>query len=502
MFCFNYEKNFYDLRLPSLLNDAIDEIASATQAPRPLVLSAVVGAAAAAVQSGFRLEIEKGHDEPLGLLMLIIAPSGEGKTPVFQAAFAGLREFEARMGKRYEEALESYSIESSIWQSELKGQTKQLENAVRKSDEKLQEYWRSKIKAHKCSKPVHPKKIRMLFADTTPAALLKVLDAGSRAFAVIEDEGSRILHGELSKAFGTLLKAWDGKLLESNRVEGGDIYLPDPRMVYVVAIQQGGFEQFVLKKGEVAQDIGLFARCLPVWPPSVQGYRQIGCSNKSTLVQTRFKEFILEMLEQQFQNGSFESVASEKVLTLSYQAKVVWQDTAQRIEYAMREGGEFFQIRSFASKMAANAARLAGVLHLFSEKDSLEIDHDSMSMAFDLMYCFMREHMRIFAFQSPQQIVLRRAKKLEDWLLKKLSEKQYIHDDGFGKCYMKKSTVLKNAPSELRHALDLNAALEVLCGFCRISHDKINRQEVIVLNPNFFLPRLAGTFPAGFLLYA
>ena len=86
------------------------------------------------------------------------------------------------------------------------------------------------------------------------------------AFAVIEDEGSRILHGELSKAFGTLLKAWDGKLLENNRVEGGDIYLPDPRMVYVVAIQQGGFEQFVLKKGEVANDIGLFARCLPVWP--------------------------------------------------------------------------------------------------------------------------------------------------------------------------------------------------------------------------------------------
>lgn len=55
------------------------------------------------------------------------------------------------MGKRYEQALESYSIELSIWQSELKGQTKQLENAVRKSDEKLQEYWRSKIKAHKCS---------------------------------------------------------------------------------------------------------------------------------------------------------------------------------------------------------------------------------------------------------------------------------------------------------------------------------------------------------------
>lgn len=500
---FSREFTFYNLPFPPVLRDTITEIVDATQAPQPLVVNAVLGAAAAAVQAGYRVRIEEGHEEPLGLLLLTIAASGEGKTPVFQAAFAGLREFEARMAQRHREQSERHEAALEVWKCELNVMTREFSRAVRKSDTEMMAYWQSKITKQRGEKPITPKKHRLLFSDTTPAALLKVLDAGSRAFTVLEDEGSRILHGELGKAFATLLKAWDGKLLDSNRVEGGDIYLPDPRMTYAVAIQQGAFEQFLLSKGNIAHDIGFFARCLPVWPESVQGFRCVASlTEKSTTAQTRFKNIQLSFLERRLQDGGLESAKSEKILTLSPAAKAVWQHHAQRIENSMREGGEFYEIRPMASKMAANAVRIAGVAHLYSETDSDEINSDTMEFAFSATYAYMGEHKKIFKIQSPQEVVRRRAKKLEDWLLKNIANNKYIQVNSFGYCYVKRSTIQKNGPSEIRHASDLNPVLDVLCAYCRIYRGRVNEGEVIHLNPNYFLPMLNGIFPAGYFHYA
>ena len=65
------------------------------------------------------------------------------------------------------------------------------------------------------------------------------------------------------------------------------------------------------------------------------------------------------------------------VLQLSEEAKRIWTAYFNKVEESLKQGGEFAEVKDFASKTAEQAARISGVLHVFEFGPEGEIQPDT-----------------------------------------------------------------------------------------------------------------------------
>ena len=71
----------------------------------------------------------------------------------------------------------------------------------------------------------------------------------------------------------------------------------------------------------------------------------------------------------------------------------MWIDYFNKVEESLKPGGEFTEVKDFASKNAEQAARISGVIHVFNYGPEGEIQPDTMEQSINLAewYIFMRQ---------------------------------------------------------------------------------------------------------------
>ncbi|MBS1208777.1 MAG: prophage [Proteobacteria bacterium] len=481
--------NYPLFAFPEVARAAITEIQSETKAPFPMIGSSVLAAMALAVQAQYRIKRREGLESPCSLSVVSICASGERKTTVDKKTLKAFREAEARHGQIYEAQLAEYRATKQVWGSKRRILLRKFEKAIEleESTEQLQ----IAIQNHELAEPAKPRRLRLLYNDATSAALLHGLHENTRSAALTEDEGARFFGGQIAEDASLVNKGWDGSRLTVDRRSTESFSVESPRITLNLMVQPSAFEKYMEKKGEEARGVGFFARWLVCCPASTQGTRFQDESIPVLTEQTKFNDRVRELLEMQVANGAMGSARSETFLTFSAEAEREWIFVANQIEDAIRPGGLFCVASDYASKVAENIARIAGVIHAFSGSDGTQIQIETLRSATAIAEWYAKEFVRLFAPADPLRALVHDAILLENWIVKIVQARNWR--------YIEKNFILQYGPSQLRSKNRLDWAINHLA-----QHQRLivafagKRKQILDLNPSYFIPVAQGQIPFGF----
>lgn len=467
------DSNYPVASFPEIARQLIYEVHELTQAPRPMISNAVLAAMALAVQAQFRVRRQKGLESPCSLAVVSICASGERKTTVDKLVHRAFLEFEAAASQEYELALSEFRTKHLIWELKKKDIIKRIKKAL---EEGLStSSFQNELKDHEKAEPEPPRKMRFIYKDTTPSALLYGLHENIRSASLCEDEGARFFGGRMSTDNGLLNKGWDGSTLIVDRRNSPSFRIDSPRLSLNLMVQPSVFEKYMAKKGEDARGIGFLARWLVCYPLTTQGYRLQERPTPDPVQQNKFRDRIIELLAHQQSIGAFESNAAEIVLTFTPEAEEEWSRISNMIETDIQPGRAFQDSGDYASKIAENIARIAGIFHAFSGKEGTQISLETLNAAVDVCSWYAMEFIRLFAPPDPLHALVEDSRILEEWLSKVAETKGFLDID--------KNMVRQYGPNSLRDSARLSAAIDELArqGLLRIARYR-NSKTVLELD--------------------
>ncbi len=471
--------------LPGIIGGAIREVVEDVKCPPALAANsalsvlAIAGQGVANVQANHRIK-----PSPLSLYTLSIGESGERKTTA-DSFFSDVLETWA-INKQ--QAMEQDVIRSraiiTAWEKEVEGIKDAIKQAGRKQ-ENTRELTEQLIHLEQ-SKPAGIHSPKMKYTDTTTESLAHKLVHVWPSAGVLSSEAGIVFGSygmkadNITRSLAFFNTAWEGgRTSIDRRGDGGSFEVRDVRLSMGLAVQPNVIHDFYDNNGDLARGSGFAARFLLAWPESTQGTRQMTLdeltspSHKNAL--NVFYAKLHEVLERQYTNGQGGKLEQLPTLKLSREALEIWLDYFNGVEDELKAGGKFEHHRDIASKSADNAARLAGLFHLFNGGDDHDlIQSDTMAAAANLAGWYLHQAKRFFD-EIAVPVDLSNALHLDNWLIRYCRNN---HTDGIGK-----RDARQLAPNRLRSIQALEMALDTLNEHNRIRIITEGRKERIEINP-------------------
>ncbi len=144
------------------------------------------------------------------------------------------------------------------------------------------------LDAHLQSKPQKPKKFQALYDDTTYPALAQGMHQNTKNVCVLADEGAGTLNRLVTPGLSMLNSCWSGTPLKIERKTSGSFMLQDQRLALFISIQPGPFQEYRLRKSDLAKASGLWARTLVCGPLSTMGFRKISINERQNFDPTSY----------------------------------------------------------------------------------------------------------------------------------------------------------------------------------------------------------------------
>jgi putative DNA primase/helicase len=329
-----------------------------------------------------------------------------------------------------------------------------------------------------------PKTPRNFYADTTPEELAFSLSQHWPVGGILSSEaglvfgGHSMNHDTAMRTFSLFNILWDGAKFQVDRRTSESFSIECARLTIVLQVQEATLREFIRKTGSLARGTGFFARFLICWPESTQGYRFFSEPPKIMYAVNRFNDRLYSILKQG-QTIDERGTLAPHILSLSLEAKQSWIAFHDEIERQLVSGGQYQNIRDVASKIADNAARLAGLFHVFEGVPG-PISLQALNASKLVLKWHLDESNRFFSELSlPQE--LSDAVRLERWMI----EICLRHKTTF----IRKNDMRQRGP--VRSKQFLQPAIDELITLNRIRVGKEGRAEVIYINPSLILPAAA-----------
>lgn len=462
--------------MPSIIRNAIIEVQSYTKAPIALVAASALSAISLACQTYVDVKRDEKLCGPTGLFMVTIADSGERKSTCDNFFTKAIYEYEQKKAEEAKPLLKEFNAKKEAWEAKFDG----IKNEIRKLTSKGQDthHLEFKLVSLELSKPEPPKIPRLIYSDVTPEALKSNLAMVWPSAGIISSEGGIVFgaHGmnkdTVMRNLATYNQGWDGKGIPTDRRTSESFRAQEVRLTMAVQVQEVTIKEFTSRLGSLARGIGYFARVLFSWPESTQGQRLFTEAPKNWPHLALFNERITQILNSSppVINGAL----TPKLMPLSPLAKLAWVKFHDVIESELHQGGELYEFRDVASKLADNAARLAALFGFFEFGDDEDISVESFDGASLIALWHLNESKRFFGelALAPELVS---ANRLEKWLI--------------GYCQKNKtdtvstSIVLQSGPACVRKASDMRL---VLCELQELNRARLNsdkKPNCIELNP-------------------
>lgn len=464
--------------LPVEIREAVEEVAGFVQAPNPLIATCALGVISVAAQAHADVERAHGLSGPCSMFALVVADSGERKTTCdnfFSKAISGYEEDQANLAKP---GLELYQSDLDSWMAERNGILDAI-RAAAKAGKSVQEL-RDNLASLQRQKPEPPRFPRLLYNDTTPEKLTWNLAKVWPSAGVLSSEAGSVLgaHGmgsdSVMRNLATYNQCWDGGTQTFDRKTSESFQVKGARLSVSIQVQSKTLKTFFAKSGALARGTGFLARFLFAWPDSTMGSRFWVDPPKSWPCLAAYSLRMSALLNREAPITESGGLDPPK-LTLSPAAKKIWIEYYNATEALLAPAGELYDIRDVAAKTADNAARLAGLFHLFCGASGGAIGEDHMARAVRIAAWHLTEARRFLGeLDVPKEIEL--ARILDDWLVKYCQAEQ--------KSVVEKSHLLTHGPNALRKAADLDSALMELSSRNRVRVDKKARPILIEVNPD------------------
>lgn len=372
-------------------------------------------ASAAVVAQRLADVVIDGRCYPLSLYFLSVAESGDRKSEADKQATRPLRERQKELYAAYQEATAAHSIAVEAWtltKAAVTRDAKQSGADAKTITEQL---------AAAGTEPEPPLTPALLVSDPNYEGVFRALKTGQPAIGVFSDEGGSFFSGwamREGRALHTIAKftqLYDGSPLDKLRGGTEALELLYGRRLSLHLMMQPVVADKLLQDPEITGQ-GFLWRCLLTWPKS-RGFREYTAADLNDAPEyqaycARLRELLDVPLP--LATGTRNEL-SPRPLPLSADAKKIWLVIYEGVERGREDGGDYADIRQFASKAPEHVLRIAGVLTLYKDPNAAEIDYPELAAAGNLVAYYLAELRRIIGCREDNREI-ETAEKLLNWI--------------------------------------------------------------------------------------
>ena len=473
--------------LPKMIRDAVEEVQSFVKAPLAMVASSALGSLSLATQAQADVKRAEKLEGPISTFLLTIADSGERKSTCDRFFTQPIHEYELRKAEEAKGPLEAYAAAQESWDARRNGIKERIRNHAKKGADTSEAEAALHNLEHE--KPEPPRLPRLIYGDVTPEALRWNLAKVWPSAGIVSSEGGMVLGSygmnqeSIMRTLSLLNALWDGQVIQTDRRTSECFTVRGARLTMAIQVQEIALRSFFEKSGLLARGMGFLARFMIAWPESTQGSRTFSESPSSWPGLEAFHRRISEILDKVIPLGQ-EGALDLPMLSFSDEGKVEWVAFYNQVELQLSTGGEFYEIRDVASKIADNAARLAAQFQIFAGGGST-IHVSNVRAACRIAAWHLHEAMRMLGGNA-LPAGWAEAADLDAWLVKR------CQDSGVGR--LSTQEVMQYGPAKLRDKAALDAAMQVLERMRRAQRLNDGHKKFVVVNPKILgldLPAIA-----------
>ena len=460
--------------LPTAIREAVEEVQGFVKAPLPLVAGSALAALSLACQTHVDVKRAEKLQGPVSQFILVIADSGERKSTCDGFFSKPIRDFEAAQAEAAKPALKDHAAALSAWTAKCAGVTEKIRQLAK--DKKPTAEMEAALRDLQHEKPEPPRVPRMIYTDITPEALGYQLAKVWPSAGIMSAEAGIVLgsHGmgrdSGMRNMATLNLLWDGATISSERRTTESWAARGARLTVALQVQEPTLRDFFRQQGTLARGTGFLARFLIAWPASTQGARPFTEAPANWPSLAVFHRRIAAILDQPApidEEGTLQPIA----IPLSPEAKAAWVEFHDAIESELSSGGELYDVRDVASKIADNAARLAALFQMF-EYGIGAVSYDAFEGAARIAAWHLTEARRFFG-ELALPVELADAARLDTWLVEHCCRERTT--------MVGKNRVRQHGP--LRVGARLDTAIQELSDLGRIRLVKDGKRLTIHVNP-------------------
>lgn len=346
---------------PGPIQAFVDALSESTQTPIELPAAAVLGILSTATQGKFQVHVGADHYEPVQVWPCPVLESGSRKTSVFKAAIAPLAAYQRQERERMEPELAREASQRKTLQGRIDG----LRSKAAKCDASGLQAAQDEIEALEGMLPAQRYAPQYWTNDCTTEILAVLMSRQQGCMAVLSDEAGLFdaLAGRYSNSLNLdlYLQAHAGAPVIVDRISRDAIVLDRPALT-VSLMAQPSVIRALGAKAEF-RGRGLLARFLFIVPRDTLGTRTVDARPVPVEVRDAYHSTVKAILSlpwNQDKNGN----PCANTLTLSREARALWEKFWLVMETQLRDGGTFSHLTDFGSKLPGAVARIAGILHV------------------------------------------------------------------------------------------------------------------------------------------
>ena len=433
--------------LPTFVQRLISYIHYKTGARAELILIVLLGVMAFSCQDKFDVQIKNGRTFT-SLYLLLLARSGSRKSTVFKALMETIHQMEKELKNIFLEKEKFYELKKISWDTELKELKKQFSKAVRQKVDVAET--REALEECQKSGPVAPVRKYLTKNDSTSEGLKKTLALGSPSLMLGSDEAGGVFDSSLFRDISVLNSLWGEGRISDSRASRDSYDVDDVRLTILLLLQPTLFNDFINKQGKKLRNSGFLARLLLIDLEQIPELCDIpdACSWSDEPGLDGF----LSILVKHLQDGIERREKNEEriCITLSEEAKALWETQNKRIRELMQPGGDLHHYDDFGSRIMEQATRIAAVMQIFITPDSPIITRDTFLSAAKISeWCITHLILKVDSTRRPSE-----KEKLLFWL-----EEHVISNKSYD---FRRHTIRRDGPNSLRSIERLMSVLKEL----------------------------------------
>jgi len=464
--------------LPKTMRDAVVGYQQYGQQPLEMVACSAIAAASLATQGLADVARDCNLTGPLSLNLLVIANSGERKTSVDRHMARALRDWQEERREEMASEVSEARAQIDAYNAEREGILAKIKkcagaDSLDKRDELVS--LRNRLEDLEVRPPKEPVLPRLFYEDTTQEAFGLRLSKGWPSASIWSDEAGLVVgsHGmgdESAMRYLTLInRLWDGTLFERDRSTTESFKIKGRRLTACLMMQDVVFTKLLAAGGGSARGVGFLSRFLICRPTSTMGTRLYRNGDAGNAGNAGFDARIRELLNHPLPTED-NMVLAPPTLCLSLEAKAHWIQFHNEVEREIASAGEYVSVRDFASKTAENAARIAGVFHVFEHGPGGEISLHTMESGAKVAAWHLHEARRLIESIREPEAVLDAATLLDWFRAEEKSQATF-------------TKLARNAPYALRQTDRRKKAIGLLCERGLAREIKEGNKTVLQINP-------------------
>ena len=338
---------------------------------------------------------------------------------------------------------------------------------------------KAKLEDHELQEPEIITAPKIFYEDVSSEAFAYHIAIGHPSASLWSDEGGLFVASQGMKEdnamgmFAIINRIWDGNDFEPTRKTAKTKRISGRRCTANIMLQQTVFEKWQGKQNDMSRAIGTSARFLTQRPKSTMGEREYQAPPERTPKMQTFHDRVRNIMETPLPMDD-EGRLMPPILQLSEEAKRIWTAYFNKVEESLKQGGEFAEVKDFASKTAEQAARISGVLHVFEFGPEGEIQPETMLQSINIAEWYLHEANRIFVTaRLPEEF--KNAFILQKWIKNHCQLSQLSQ--------LSQGLILKEGPNQLRNKTIRDNALKILEEHGAVILITEGKKKIIKVNP-------------------